>query len=869
MGSPSPRRRSARLVTAMTAAIALAVGLAPPAAATPAAGPAVRAEVAPAPEDWPSFGFQGIVTNKSTMKYNPTNEYISPSVIRAGDYFENPLGEWYLYTAPHDDPGGIVLMYADSPSGPWTEYAGNPVVSREWPPDYDRVPHVSSPDTVWNAQEQKLFLYFHGGNSVTRFATSEDGITFMYGGTAVTNAMGDVAGKPKVIESSYARVFEHPDPNSPYRWAMFYMANNDVPVGGPGGVRGVRNIRLAESVDGRTWVVDPDPLFEQGAEEGVNVSGPNLWERDGQLYVLYHASSGKSYARTIDPTLREVGGTPILLHQSSGQGSDTGRVASPEIVEADGETYLFYESGDRLGGTIAWAKEGADPITTPVHGDFPGDPSNPVFTACAAAGSDEFDGGLAPVWDRVVREGTARHRVDDGALIVPTYPGGLAAAPLLQQELPEGQWQVTTRLSYPVGAPSANFQQAGLMLYAGDTQYARLTLGKATPGRGIELVAAGSPSFTDQAFTGNADRTQAWLRLTSDGNQIVAAVSYDGVAFTNFGRPFAASTLDGQPRYTHIGPYAYRGSAATEIEASFDWFRLSPSTDEYARCMTPPTRPSGVVSVALETDGAAADDPFLANVDVDLGVTCAVEEDGRRVELFAGVRSVRSGQRVAIEDDGDPVTLPAGARCWVSAVDPQGASSVTVSNDSWEYGAVVTSGSPAEPQQLELTVMNTFDAASFAVVRGDDRDDVGDLRYGVVCTYPLSGGAAGYPLASGDAAFTLAAGRTRTIPVLAGARCAVTQTGAAEGVVVIVEDSDPATDGGSSDGVLADIRGTSATVMFRTSLAVGEPAVTPTDAGGALPATGAMLQPWAIGLAVAALLAGVGLGVVRRRRDSV
>ena len=869
MGLTSPRSHVARLLTAAAAVIALTASMTPAASAASEAA-TMGGEVAPAPEGWPAFGFQGIVTNKSTMRYNPTNEFISPSVIRAGDYFDDPLGEWYLYTAPHDDPGGIVLMYADDLSGPWTEYAANPVVSREWPPGYDRVPHVSSPDAVWNAQEQKLFLYFHGGNSVTRFATSEDGITFTYGGAAVTNAMGDVAGRPKVIESSYARVFEHPDSSSPYRWAMFYMANNDVPVSGPGGVRGVRTIRLAESVDGRNWVVDPDPLFEQGTEEGVNVSGPNLWERDGQLYVLYHASSGKSYARTIDPTLRAVGDNPIVLYQSSGQGSDTGRAASPEIVEAGGETYLFYESGGRLGGTIAWAKEGAEPVTTPIHGDFPADLSNPVFAACAAEGSDEFDDGLAPVWDRVVREDAAQHRVDGGALILPTYRGGLVTAPLLQQELPVGQWQVTTRLSYPTGAPSANFQQAGLLLYASDTQYARLTLGKASPGRGIELVGAGSPSFTDQAFTGNADRTEIWLRLTSDGNQIVATVSYDGAAFVDFGRPIAALTPEGQPRYTHIGPYAYRGNAATGIEASFDWFRWSLSTDEYARCMTPPTTPSGVASAAIEIDGTAADDPFLADVEFGLGVTCAVEESGQRLELFTGTRSVRSGQRFQMDVDGDPVVLPAGVRCWVSSVDAQGAASVTVSNDSWENGAVVTSGTSSEPQMIELAAVTTFDAASFRVIRDDDSEGVSDLRYGIVCSYPLSGGSAAYPLRPGDADFTLGAGAARTIPVLAGTRCAVAQTGAAEGAVVAVSDSDASTEGGSTDGMLADIRGMSATVTFRTSLAPAD-LTAPAPAGKTLPATGGALQPLVTVLAVAVILGSAGvlmLGLVRRRRAS-
>lgn len=300
------------------------------------------AQVAPPPAGWPVFTYQGELTDKTTLKYNPTNEFIFPSVFHAGSYLDNPLGEWYLYYAPHENPGGISLMYADSPDGPWTEYDNNPVIANVWSGHYS-VPHVSSPDAAWNWEEGRLFVYFHGTNSQTRWAATDDGVTFDYGGIAVDNKMGG----PNVTESSYARVFRHPNPLSGYTYAMFYMGNE---------VDNIRRIRLAESVDGQTWVVDPDYVVEPGAEEGANVSGAKLWRWNGQYYVIYHASSGKSYARTIDRTLRDVGSVPILLHKASGVGNDVGRVASPDIVTYHGETYLFYESGDRLGATIAWAK---------------------------------------------------------------------------------------------------------------------------------------------------------------------------------------------------------------------------------------------------------------------------------------------------------------------------------------------------------------------------------------------------------------------------------------------------------------------------------------------------------------------------------
>jgi hypothetical protein len=302
----------------------------------------VPAQVAPQPTNWPIFTYQGVITNKTNLKYNPTNEFIFPSIFHASAYLTNPLGAWYLYYAPHENPGGISLLYADDLNGPWTEYSNNPVIKNVWSPHYS-VPHVSSPDAAWNAETSRLFVYFHGDNSQTRWAETDDGVTFKYGGVAVDNAMGG----PNVTESSYARVFPHPDTESGYKYGMFYMGNEK---------DNVRRIRLAESVDGRSWEVEGEYVVVPGSEEGANVSGANLWEWDGQLYVIYHGSSGKSYGRTIDRTLRVVGEVPILLHQSSGQGEDTGRVAAPDVVTDGGETFLFYEAGDRLGATIAWAK---------------------------------------------------------------------------------------------------------------------------------------------------------------------------------------------------------------------------------------------------------------------------------------------------------------------------------------------------------------------------------------------------------------------------------------------------------------------------------------------------------------------------------
>ena len=288
----------------------------------------------------PTFTYAGQVLDVQRLTYAPTGEFIFPSVVRAGEYFEEPLGEWYLYYSPHESPGGIALAYADSLAGPWTEFEGNPLISNTWGSHFD-VSHVSSADAVWNDTAESLFLYFHGENDTTRFATSDDGLHFEYGGVAVERA----GGNPDITESSYARVFEHPDPDSSYSFAMLFMDNTQADV---------RRIRVAESRDGRTWDVRPEPLITPGSAERYNASSANLMGYEDQLYVIYHGSTGTILARRTDATLSQIG-DPVLVYPTTASGGEGVRAAAPEIVSDGGTTVLFYESGPRLSASIGMA----------------------------------------------------------------------------------------------------------------------------------------------------------------------------------------------------------------------------------------------------------------------------------------------------------------------------------------------------------------------------------------------------------------------------------------------------------------------------------------------------------------------------------
>lgn len=532
--------------------------------AVAATGPAIAAD-GPSQEDLPVFEYQGVITDKDEMSYNPNDEYIFPGIFHAGAHLEEPLAEWYLYLAPHDPPGGIVLMYADSLTGPWTEHEASPVINKDWDDHYS-VSHVSTPEPFWHPVEDQLFLYFHGENTTTRYATSTDGVTFEYGDVAVEAADGGDG----ISETSYARVFVHPDSRSEYDYAMFYMDNTP---------EDIRRIRVAESHDARDWAIRSEPLVVPGAAEGQNVSSANLWEWEDHLYVVYHASSGKIHARTVNEALTETGPT-WTLHEASGIGEDTGRVAAPEIVTDETGTYLFYEGGHRLGATIAYAELNPDAIREPEPGPDP----DPLRELCSGAPSDEFGAPEldSELWSVGVRSDASRHQLQDGLLILPTYHSGVDGTPLLLQDVPDAPWEVTTEVAVN---PTEPFQQAGLLLYADGANYAKLDLVQGSNGLRMEYIwrqnGTDRNTAADSIHPGSRLGETFWLRLTSDGERALASVSFDGETFEPWGRPVDLGALDP----VAVGPFAMRGATeAPEIAAEFAWFRWTPSAAEQKAC---------------------------------------------------------------------------------------------------------------------------------------------------------------------------------------------------------------------------------------------------------------------------------------------
>lgn len=287
---------------------------------------------------FPAFRHLGEPLDWANLEYNPTKELIFPSIRRVAGRISQPRADWYLYYAPHNDPGGICLAYADSLTGRFTEYPDNPVIPNVWAPHYS-VPHVSSPHAHYNAADRHIYLYFHGDNRTTRVARSADGVHFEYVATVVTTAMMPAG----VSEASYARVFDHP--TDPELYIMLLMGNQS----------GTRKIFIGWSHKLTSgWKVKPKPLLTPGPGEGGQLSGAHYWSRNGGGHVVYHSGAGTMHVADVGLGFdreRHLG----VLHSPLSGSPDNGRAAAPSFAEDGGRLYMFYEAGRRDHTRIALA----------------------------------------------------------------------------------------------------------------------------------------------------------------------------------------------------------------------------------------------------------------------------------------------------------------------------------------------------------------------------------------------------------------------------------------------------------------------------------------------------------------------------------
>ncbi len=200
-------------------------------------------------------------------------------------------------------------------------------------------------------------------------------------------------------------------------------------------------------------------------------------------------------------------------------------------------------------------------------------------TSCFGARSDDFLGSSLnrDRWPTIVRENQL-YSVSGGALRLPTSVGDLYgsrndATNLVLQPAPSGAWQATTKVTLPT---SADYQQAGLIIYGDDDNYAKVGL-LHSGSRRVEFIreTAGTPRNEGADSTVAPAGDTIYLRLMSDGTNLTAAFSADGQTFTPVGRTAALAGIS-NPK---VGLFALNGgTTAPVVDAVFDWFQFAPDT---------------------------------------------------------------------------------------------------------------------------------------------------------------------------------------------------------------------------------------------------------------------------------------------------
>jgi hypothetical protein len=304
------------------------------------------------PEEFPSFYYYGNTLDDAYFGWPNESDLIFPSVIKATDYFTSPLGTYYMYFSSHAHDG-IGLAYSNSLEGPWTVYSGNPIISGGY----------ASPHALWVSEESKLFLWYHGGNEVTHYATSANGINFSYQGVAVNTSSWSSA---SISEASYAKVFKYTIPTKNNKYILMLMGNNN----------GTRRIYLAWSNDARTWTTQATSLIDPpGGTAVTQLCSPFYRYHNGKHYVFYHGDEsvggrGDIYATEVGPNFDQSRFVGKIIDASQ---DPTGtRVADPFIYQEPGGNilYMFICTGPRLGGKIGLTRgyldgTGPGPTATP------------------------------------------------------------------------------------------------------------------------------------------------------------------------------------------------------------------------------------------------------------------------------------------------------------------------------------------------------------------------------------------------------------------------------------------------------------------------------------------------------------------------
>ncbi|MBL7254776.1 family 43 glycosylhydrolase [Paractinoplanes lichenicola] len=302
-------------------------------------------------------------------------------------------------------------------------------------------------------------------------------------------------------------------------------------------------LRLDASRAGGTPVIAPNGNRWVGTGHNGLIT-----DRHGQDWFVYHAIDrndpflDEPYGINERPMLIDrldwIGGWPAV---NGGAGASDGRDTPPARVPAPGKPIFAEEFGDR---------------------------------------NDGESGGLTAGWSWVRQDPAAT--VSGGQLRWPVQGADLTGtgndAGVLLREPPKGSWIAETKLTLPLGEDTVrNYQQAGLIAYADDDLFARLSAVAIWNTRqvefGKEMPYAEKLSYGG-TIVGAPGETVTWLRLAhradpaNGEHEYRAGISRDGKRWTWGG--VWTLPADSSPR---VGLIAH-GGAEPAVTASFDYVRF-------------------------------------------------------------------------------------------------------------------------------------------------------------------------------------------------------------------------------------------------------------------------------------------------------